>query len=128
MKILKKILIGMLQIAGLYLFAEAMGAVAKLLRIPLPGSMLAMIALFLLLQFGIVKMGWIEIGANFLMAELLLFFIPSAVGMVKYRNLLVHNGPEILVVILISLIAAMACSGWLADKIANRRSVKMRDR
>ncbi len=118
----------MLQIAGLYLFAEAMGAVAKLLRIPLPGSMLAMIVLFLLLQFGIVKMGWIEIGANFLMAELLLFFIPSAVGMVKYRNLLVHNGPEILVVILISLITAMACSGWLADKIANRRSVKMRDR
>ncbi|WMM88970.1 CidA/LrgA family holin-like protein [Heyndrickxia coagulans] len=125
---MKKVLIGMLQIVGLYLFAEVMGAVAKLLHIPLPGSMLAMIALFLLLQFGIVKMGWIEIGANFLMAELLLFFIPSAVGMVKYRNLLVHNGPEILVVILISLIAAMACSGWLADKIANRRSVKMRDR
>jgi len=108
------------------LFAEVMGFAAKLLHIPLPGSMLAMIALFLLLQFGIVKMSWIEIGVNFLLAELLLFFIPSAVGMIKYKSLLLKNGPEIIIVIIISLVTAMACSGWIADKIANRRSVKMR--
>lgn len=108
------------------MFAKVMGMAAKYLHLPLPGSMLAMVVLFLLLQFGIVKMNWIGIGANFLLAELLLFFIPSAVGIIKYKSLLMKSGLEIMIVIIISLVTVMAGSGWIADKIANRRSVKVR--
>lgn len=60
--------------------------VSRILNIGIPGSVIGMALLFLLLHYKIIQMKWLETGANFLLAELLLFFIPSSVGIIEYKN------------------------------------------
>ena len=86
--------------------------------LPLPGSVVGIILLFGLLQLGILRLEWIECGANLLLAELLLFFIPSAVGVVQYRTLLLSHGIAILIVVVTGSVVIMASSGLLATQLA----------
>ena len=86
--------------------------------LPLPGSVVGIVLLFGLLQLGILRLEWIEAGANLLLAELLLFFIPSAVGVVQYRSLLLNQGIAILIVVVAGSVVIMAGSGLLATQLA----------
>ncbi|MGE6256488.1 CidA/LrgA family protein [Heyndrickxia sporothermodurans] len=118
---MKKLLIGMIQILILCIFTYIMGEIATFLHLKIPGSILGLVLLFILLQMKIVKLKWIEIGGNWLVAELLLFFIPSAVGIIQYKHLLLDNGLKIIAVIFISSTIVMVCSGLLAEKMAKRK-------
>ncbi|WP_371373506.1 CidA/LrgA family protein [Sporomusa aerivorans] len=60
--------------------------IARILNIGIPGSIIGMALLFLLMERKFIDLKWIEAGANFLLAELLLFFIPSSVGIIEYKN------------------------------------------
>lgn len=60
--------------------------IARILNIGIPGSIIGMAPLFLLMERKFIDLKWIEAGANFLLAELLLFFIPSSVGIIEYKN------------------------------------------
>jgi len=105
------------QIALLCGISLASGILASFFHLPLSGNILGIIILYFLLQCNIVSMDWVELGANILLAEFLLFFIPSAVGVIQYRNLLLTNGPYILLVIVLSTIIVMAITGLSAKKI-----------
>jgi len=94
------------------------------LHIPLPGSIIGILILFLLLQSKMIRVEWIELGANFLLAELLLFFIPSVVGVVRYSDLLRTEGVHLLIIIVLSTIIVMTCAGVSAKKILYIRSQK----
>lgn len=114
-----------LQVALLLLFSLAMNFLAKALHLPIPGSILGIIVLFALLKMNIMKLSWIEAGANWLLAELLLFFIPAAVGVMKYFPLLEHDGVRIMIVVIASTVAVMASSGLVASRIAKRKEHKL---
>ncbi|WP_334072267.1 MULTISPECIES: CidA/LrgA family holin-like protein [Paenibacillus] len=113
-----------LQIAILVLFSLAMNFLAQALHLPIPGSILGIIILFALLKTGVIKLVWIEQGANWLLAELLLFFIPAAVGVMKYIPLLEHDGFRILTVVILSTVTVMVSSGLIAARIAKRKEHK----
>ncbi|PQP86621.1 CidA/LrgA family protein [Paenibacillus sp. AR247] len=116
---------GIFQVAVLMLFSYAMNQLAGLLHLPVPGSILGIIVLFLLLESGVVKLEWIEVGANWLLAELLLFFIPAAVGVMKYFAMLESDGVRILLVVIFSTIVVMASSGLTAARIAKHKERKV---
>ncbi|ECH9276557.1 CidA/LrgA family holin-like protein [Salmonella enterica subsp. enterica] len=99
----------------------ALNKVAELLHLPIPGSILGIALLFTLLKTGVVKLKWIERGANWLLAELLLFFVPSAVGVMQYIPLLESEGVRILIVVILSTVIVMACSGLIASRIEKRK-------
>lgn len=44
-----------------------------IITIPIPASMIGLIVLFITLKLKIVKIEWVEKGATWLLAELLLF-------------------------------------------------------
>lgn len=121
---MKKIVIGLIQIWILCIFTYTMEVISTILHLKIPGSILGLVVLFILLQTNIVKLKWIEIGGNWLVAELLLFFIPSAVGIVQYKHLLMDNGVKIITVIFISSSLVMICSGLLAERMAKRKEKK----
>lgn len=121
---MKKIVIGLLQVAGLMLFSLLINAVTPLLHIPIPGSILGMIILFLLLEFGVIRLNWVEVGASWLLAELLLFFIPSAIGVMKYANILETDGLRILAVVILGTFVVMASSGLLTSRIYKAKERK----
>ncbi|RUT33389.1 CidA/LrgA family holin-like protein [Paenibacillus zeisoli] len=118
---LKSLLMGVLQIAILFFISMAMNKIVDLLHLNIPGSILGIVVIFTLLKTGVVKLEWIEKGANWLLAELLLFFIPSAVGVMKYIPMLESDGVRILIVVIFSTFIVMASSGLTASRIAKRK-------
>lgn len=116
------------QVLILLLFALLMNGMANLLHLPIPGSILGMVVLFILLQTRIIKLSWIDAGASWLLAELLLFFIPSAVGVMNYFEMMKQDGLSILLVILISTFLVMAVSGLIASIMTKRKEKKQNDR
>lgn len=118
---LKSLLMGVLQIAILFFISMAMNKIVDLLHLNIPGSILGIIVIFTLLKTGVLKLEWIEKGANWLLAELLLFFIPSAVGIMKYIPMLESDGVRILIVVIFSTFIVMASSGLTASRIAKRK-------
>jgi len=117
----KKWGLGILQVALLMAFSLLMDQLARALHLPVPGSILGMIVLFILLQTRVVKLRWIEVGAAWLLGELLLFFIPSAVGIMNYMPMLEQDGLQILFIVLLSTFLVMACTGLVATRIAKRK-------
>lgn len=121
----EKLSLGLLQVAGLTIFSMLINTLTPLLHIPIPGSIIGMILLFLLLESGVIRLNWVEVGASWLLAELLLFFIPSAIGVMKYSSLLEADGLQVLAVVLVGTFAVMAGSGLLTGaiyKVKERKS------
>ncbi|MDY0409897.1 CidA/LrgA family protein [Virgibacillus soli] len=118
---MKKLGIIIIQVLFLHVFLFLGMALKHVLSLPIPGSMFGLLLLFLALSFRIVKIEWVEQGASWLMAELLLFFVPSAVGIVNYQQIMSMQGLEIVLLITISTIIVMGLTGLTADKIAARK-------
>ncbi|MCL6710161.1 CidA/LrgA family protein [Priestia aryabhattai] len=91
----------------------------------LPGSVLGLLLLFLLLQVKIVKVEWVELGAALLLAQLLLFFIPSSVGIMQYKQFIGFQGAKIILVIILSTAVVMASTGLSSKFLSKlRKDVK----
>jgi holin-like protein len=116
-----KLWTGMAQVAFFIGFSMVMNAVADGLRLPVPGSILGIGVLFLLLQTKVIKLEWIDVGAKWLLAEMLLFFIPPAVGMMEYRELIRTSGLQLLVAVTGSVLVVMVGSGLIAERLAGRK-------
>jgi holin-like protein len=110
-----------LQVLFIHVFLFLGAALKEVIPLPIPASMFGLIILFLALYFKIVKLEWVEKGAKWLMAELLLFFVPSAVGIVNYDDILSLKGAEIVVLIGISTIIVLGMTALVAEKITGRK-------
>lgn len=112
---------GILQVAALMAFSMVMNQLASWLHIPVPGSILGILVIFILLEAHIIRIEWIDIGAKWLLAELLLFFVPAAVGIMKYIPMLQSDGLRIAIVVLISTFIVMASTGLMATIISKKK-------
>ncbi|WP_425803002.1 CidA/LrgA family protein [Desulfitobacterium sp. Sab5] len=118
---IRKIEIGIIQIAILYVFSVAGNYLAKVLHLSFPGSLIGMGLLFLLLRLRIFRYRWVVIGGNWLLTELLLFFIPTVVAVIQYEDLIHKAGLEFLFIILIGSIIVMISSGLTAELIMQHK-------
>ena len=82
----------------------------KLLNLPVASGVLGFFLLLFLLEMKWLKLAHVERGADLLLTELLLFFIPPVVGVIQYQDLLIASGWKILLVILISTALVMMVS------------------
>ena len=96
-------------------------ALAQRLPWPVPGNVVGLAILLVLLLSGAVRLVWEEVGADFLVGNLLLFFIPAAVGIVQYTGLVETHGLGLVLIIGASTALVMAASGLAADWLARRR-------
>ena len=81
--------------------------------------MVGLLLLLFSLLLGIVKLEWIEQGGNWLLAELLLFFIPSAVGIINYDELLSWQGIGSILLIGVSTFIVIGSTAFIAEKVNN---------
>jgi len=112
----RKIGIIILQIGLIQLFLFVGIGLKELLSIPLPATIIGLILLFLSLHFRLVKLEWVEQGGRWLMAELLLFFIPSTIGIINYRELMSVDGLWMLVIIFISTMIVLGITGFIVQR------------
>lgn len=117
----------LLQIVLLWGFSLLGSTLSSLANIGIPGNIIGLAILLLFMQCKLIKLKWIETGANFLLAELLLFFIPSAVGIVEYKDLFTnYNLLCLLFTIAISTVTVLVFVIFAA-KIANLYQDKEHD-
>ncbi|MCL1632589.1 CidA/LrgA family protein [Sporolactobacillus sp. CPB3-1] len=103
------------QICFLYLFALVGNMLSGWFHLPVSGSIIGLFIILGLLHFKVLKLSAVEAGASFLMSEMLLFFIPSAVAIIQYKDEILRHGSQFLVVILLSTITVMTVTGVVAQ-------------
>lgn len=83
-----------------------------------PPTVLGIALLLLGLSLGLLRPAWLAAGAGLLLREMLLFFIPVAVALMQYLDLLRDNLLAILAVVLLStacvMLATAAAVGYAA--------------
>lgn len=79
--------------AGLFIFAQYL---VSWLHLPLPANLVGMILMLALIVCRILPLQWVRAGARWLLAEMLLFFVPAVVAVVNYAQLLLVDGWRIL--------------------------------
>lgn len=92
----------------------------RILKIPIPGSVLGMIILLIALLTGIIKLSQIEEVSNFLLDHLAFFFIPAGVGLLSVLGVIKGSWYLILIVAFLTTIIVMAVTGLLVQFLKRR--------
>ena len=99
-------------------------AASRLLNLPVPGNVLGMALLFALLCTGLVKLEHIKRLSGVLLANMTIFFIPSAAGLMEHYREVSGHWPGFLGAIVLSTLLTFALTGWIADWLLRRRRDK----
>ncbi|NNN67931.1 MULTISPECIES: CidA/LrgA family protein [Vibrio] len=86
-------------------------------HIPLPANLTGMLLLLTLVIMRVIKVDWLRKGATWLLAEMLLFFVPAVIAVVNYQELMQQQGLRIMAVLVISTIMVIAITAWTVDKM-----------
>ncbi|MGV8981234.1 CidA/LrgA family protein [Clostridium sp.] len=91
------------------LFPYLIGTILQLtFNIPIPGSVIGLILLFLGLQIGIIKVEMIEELCEFLLSNMSFFFIPAGVGLMTAFGVLKGKWIPFIIIVVIS-----TCLVWI---------------
>ena len=71
-------------------------------KIVFPAPILGIIILFALLKIGLIKESWIKDFCNFMLKNMILFFIPIFVGIIAYTDIISKNLLAIIMTIFIT--------------------------
>ncbi|MBV1776515.1 CidA/LrgA family protein [Burkholderiaceae bacterium DAT-1] len=85
--------------------------------LPIPAGVLGLGMLVLLLLLGWLPLDVVELGAELLLAEMMLFFVPAMVGLTRFGPLFAQQGWELLAVLLIGCLVVMAGTAWVVDHL-----------
>ncbi|HEX7338949.1 MAG TPA: CidA/LrgA family protein [Rhodanobacteraceae bacterium] len=92
-------------------------AASRMWHLPVPGSVLALGVVLLVLAVKWVPAAGLRRGADWLLAEMLLFFIPAVMAVSQHMALLRAEGLRILAVILLGTLLVMTATAWLVDRM-----------
>ncbi len=87
------------------------------LHIPLPANLVGMLVLLALIICRVIPLAWLRAGSRWLLAEMLLFFVPAVVAVVNYAQLMLHDGWRIFLVIALSTVMVLGATAWVVDKV-----------
>ncbi len=119
-----KILVQLARIFGLCLAGEAIAAV---LPIPFPGSVLAMLLLLVLLLCGAMKERHVKEAGDWLLDNMAFFFLPPSVALLEQYQLLSGKLWQFIAVCVLSALAtffAAFAAVSLTMKLMERRAEK----
>lgn len=80
-----------------------------------PSSLLGLGLALAGMACGILRRNWLAAGADWLIGEMLLFFVPAVVAIVQYAEIIRSHGLAILIVILLSTVCVMVCTAVAVD-------------
>jgi holin-like protein len=91
---------------------------ARHLGLPVPGGVLGLAVLLVLLLSGGVAARWVKAGADWLLSEMLLFFIPAAVAAVQYGGVFKSDGWRLGLVVVAGTLMVMVAVAFAVDMTA----------
>ena len=105
----------LLQIGLLILFSLAGQEIAGILGLPVPGGIVGLVLVLGLLASGKLQVQAVRRGANWLLGEMLLFFVPAVMSLLDHREFLGLLGLKLLAVILLGTALVMAGTALTID-------------
>ena len=93
------------------------GQLATWLGWPIPGGVMGLALLLILFASGVLKPAMLQLGAGWLMAEMLLFFIPALMSLLDYGALIRDEGWRILLVIAVSTLMVMVVTALTVELV-----------
>ena len=106
-----------LQVALLCAIWIAMDVLRQRFGWNMPAGLIGFALLAVGLFSGLVKAQWLQTGTNWLLAEMLLFFVPAMLVVTEYPDLIRHQGLRILAVIVASTACVMAVTALAVDRV-----------
>lgn len=106
-----------LQLLIIFGFSFIGNVISTVFRLPVPGSILGMILLFLALQFKILEFRHVDEAGSFLINNMTILFLPAGVGIMAKWNLISHFWAQILLIVVGALIINMLILGKLVEWI-----------
>ena len=115
--LLKKFARLLIELAVLLVLFLLGGQLAVWFGWPIPGGVMGLALLLVLIASGILKPAMLQLGAGWLMAEMLLFFIPALMSLLDYGSLLRDEGWRILLVIAVSTLLVMVVTAVTVELV-----------
>ena len=112
---------GPVQVGLVLAFWFAGQSVVRLTGLPIPGGVVGMLAVLLLFATRWLSVLSMRRGADWLIGDMVLFFVPAVLAVLDHRELLGLVGLKVLGVILCSTIAVLAATGLTVDLCFRRR-------
>lgn len=117
MKILNQIAL----ILGIWCVGEYISSFIQNIVV-VPGSIIAMILLFLLLQFKVVKIENIKEVSDFFLNNMAIFFVPAGVSLITSLNIIMDNIFVLLISVVLSTVIVMYVTGIVVQKMIIRKN------
>ncbi|ACC72093.1 CidA/LrgA family protein [Paraburkholderia phymatum] len=102
-------------IAGVWFAADF---IVRRFGLPVPGGVVGLIALLALLFCGGIAPRWVKAGADWLLSDMLLFFIPAAVAAVQYGGLFREDGWRLALVVVAGTLMVMVAVAFAVEQAA----------
>jgi holin-like protein len=102
-------------LAGVWFAADAF---VRVTHLPVPGGVVGLAALLVLLFCGGVTPRWVKAGADWLLSDMLLFFIPAAVAAVQYGGLFRADGWRLALVVVGGTLMVMVAVAFAVEQAA----------
>lgn len=87
----------------------------KSLHLIAPGAVIGMAILLILLLTKAVKLSDVEVSANFIVANMMLTFIPGGVKLISVKDELFQNLVPILAILIVSTLVTMVVTGLVTQ-------------
>lgn len=120
-----------LQIAVIMLIWLAAAALTRVTGLPVSPGVVGLLAMLALLLSGRADILWVKDGAEWLLGELVLFFIPCVVAVMQYGPLFRTQGVQIMIAVAAGTLLVMAATAlavhagcqlehWIARRTTRR--------
>ena len=88
------------QLMIIFMISVVGEGISSVFHLPVPGSIIGLVLLFLALQFKLLRLRHISMVGNFLLANMTILFLPPAVGIMdKFQVIAPYLLPIILIVL-----------------------------
>ena len=98
--------------------------IQNLFHLPLPGTILGMLILFVLLWTKVLKVESVEKVCDFLILNMIIFFLPPAVELLEYMTLLKTGFFKIIILLIVTTVITMIVTGKTVDFCIKRMEKK----
>ncbi len=98
--------------------------IQNIFNLPLPGTILGMLILFVLLWTKVLKVESIEKVCDFLILNMIIFFLPPAVELLEYMALLKTGFLKIIILLVATTVITMIVTGKTVDFCIKRMEKK----
>ncbi|MFW1907756.1 CidA/LrgA family protein [Acinetobacter ursingii] len=120
-----------IQIGLLLIFWWIGSLLQQVLNLPVSAGVIGLFLVLIGLVSGVFKLQWIKTGSDFMLAELVLFFIPCVVGLINYKSLFIAEGWQLITAIVLGTMCVMVFTAYTVHfcfKLESRLKQRSQDK